>query len=155
MRQFEQRRSQDLALLVDLWAPFDATDAERANVETAVSFVATLIADACRQSGRQLILHLAAATPLEVQGAASPLFYREQMDALALIAAHHEPQFPTELARTLATLPRSVPTFVITTRPIQPDVLQAATVGHDVRPRDRTLWSVDVGSDQLARYYHA
>ena len=52
VRQFEQRRSQNLALLVDLWQPADPSDEDLARVETAVSLVATLIAEACRVSGR-------------------------------------------------------------------------------------------------------
>lgn len=70
VRQFEQRRSQDLALLVDLWQPTQPSEAELAHVETAVSFVATLLADACQQSGRQLMIQIAAAAPLAVSGVA-------------------------------------------------------------------------------------
>src|SRR6185295_12154455 len=42
VRQFEQRRSEDLALLVDLWQPGDANEQQMNDVETAVAFVATV-----------------------------------------------------------------------------------------------------------------
>ena len=88
VRQFEQQRSHDLAILVDLWQPVEPNDDALERVETAVSFVATLLADTCRHPGRNVILNVAAHENVHRSGPASPLFFREQMDALALVAAH-------------------------------------------------------------------
>ena len=92
------------------------TQQDLENVETAVSFVATLIAEACRQSGRQLVLALAAREPLCHSGPASPVFFREQMDALSLAAAHNESEFPDSLGRALAMVPGPMSTLIVSTR---------------------------------------
>ncbi|MEX0679546.1 MAG: DUF58 domain-containing protein [Pirellulales bacterium] len=153
VRQFEQRRSQNLALLIDLWQPVNPTDDELAHVETAISFVATLIADACRKPGTRLMLDLAAREPLRHSGPATPLFLREQMDALALVEAHHEDAFPSSLGHALAVVPASTPTFVVSTRPIDWDALGQAAAERDAELAGRTLQGIHVGENELARYF--
>jgi uncharacterized protein (DUF58 family) len=152
VRQFEERRSRDLAVLVDLWQPPDPTDAQRENVERAISFVATLIAEGCRQSGRRLFLSLAASTFLERSGPASPLFFRQQMDELALVAPHHDEHVPPALGHALALVPPSIPTLLVSTRAIDWDALHAAAAQRDARLAGRLLQSVDTSSDELSRY---
>lgn len=154
VRQFEQRRSQDLALLVDLWQPPSASQEERQRVETVVSFIATVIADACRQSGRQLTLALAGRTGLQRSGAASPLFFREQMDSLALVAAHSESEFPVELGHALALVPLSVPTLLVSTRAIDWDALQNAAAQRDAQLAGRWIHGIDAAAGELAHYFH-
>ncbi|MBI3837267.1 MAG: DUF58 domain-containing protein [Planctomycetia bacterium] len=153
VRQFEQRRSQDLALLVDLWQPPEATDEQLENVETAISFVATVIDEACRQSGRYLVLEMAAHEPLCRAGTASPLFFREQMDALSFIMPHHEPQFPPSLGHAVALVPPSLPILLISTRPIDYEALREAAAERDVQLTDRSLRGVNVAGDDLAPYF--
>ena len=48
VRQFEQKRHSDLVMLADLWLPAEPTPADRLRLETAISFLATVTADACR-----------------------------------------------------------------------------------------------------------
>ena len=154
VRQFEQRRSQDLALLVDLWQPPAAGKEHRERVETAVSFVATLLADACRQPGRGLIVNLAAAEPWHRSGAASPLFFREHMDALSLVKAHEQEAFPRSLGHALALVPFSMPTLIVSTRAIDWDALQAAAAERESQVAGRRLQSVNVASDELSQFFH-
>jgi uncharacterized protein (DUF58 family) len=152
VRQFEEHRSRDLALLVDLWQPREPSHQQMDTVETAISFVATLIAEGCRQSGRRLFLSLAASTFLERSGPASPLFFRQQMDELALVAPHHDPGFPAPLVNVLALVPTSIPTLLVSTRAIDWDAAQSAAVEANVQLGGRHLQSVDVSGDDLARY---
>ncbi len=153
VRQFEEQRSRDLALLVDLWQPLDANESARQRVETAISFVATLVADGCRQPGRRLFLSLAASTYVERTGAASPLFFRQQMDELALIEPHHDSQFPTEIAHALALVPPATPTLLVSTRPIDWNTLANNASQRNATVGGRNLQSVDVSSDDLSRYF--
>jgi Protein of unknown function DUF58 len=153
VRQFEQRLSQNLALLVDLWQPADPTDDELAHVETAVSFVATLIGEACRKPGAQLILEMAAAAGLSRSGPVSPLFFREQMDVLALMQAHQDDEFPASLGHALAKIPASTPTILVSTRPIDWDALRRAAAERETLLAGRKLQAVDVSGDELARFY--
>jgi uncharacterized protein (DUF58 family) len=153
VRQFEQRRSQDLALMVDLWQPRDPTDSQLGHVETAVSFVATLIAEATRQKGRHLVLQMAAEEPLFRSGSVSPLFFREQMDALSVILPHHEAEFPRSLGQAVALVPPSLPIVLVSTRPIDREALAAAAADREVDWAGRWLQTVDVSSDELSRYF--
>jgi uncharacterized protein (DUF58 family) len=154
VRQFEQRRSQDLALLVDLWQPREPSPEHLARVETAVSFVATLLNDASRQPGRQLILHLAAATPVSLSGTASPLLVREQMDALAVVEPHGEDVFPATLVDALSAIPLSMPAMIVSTRNVDRQALDALVGQTHSTWADRLLRTIDVGSDELSNYYH-
>ena len=153
VRQFEQRRSQDLALLIDLWQPVVPDEEHLEHVETAVSFAATLIAEACRQSGRQLTVVLAAREPLARSGPASLLFFRDQMDALSLAAAHSDERLPETLGHALASLPAATSTLVISTRPIDWEALRLAAAERDARASGRPLQGVNVAGDELARYF--
>jgi uncharacterized protein (DUF58 family) len=156
VRQFEQRRSQDLAVLVDLWCPIsDACEGGGKTVETAVSFVATLVADACSQPGRQMILHVSAAEAVNRAGAATAAFLREQMDALAVVEPHQNPKLPDSLARALALVSPDVPTLVVSTRPIDLDDLEVAAAANDVELGGRRVQIINVSDPDLARYYRA
>jgi uncharacterized protein (DUF58 family) len=151
--QFEELRSRDLAILVDLWQPLEPRQEHLEHVETAVSFVATLVAEGCRQQGRRLFLSLAASTFLERSGPASPLFFRQQMEELALVTPHHDERFPATLGHALALVPPAIPTLLVSTRPIDWDAFQAAGAERNVKLAGRDLQSVDITSSDLARYY--
>jgi uncharacterized protein (DUF58 family) len=153
VRQFEERHSRDLALLVDLWQPLAPSEQQQQNVEKAVSFVATLIAEGCRQPGRRLFLSLAASTFLERSGPASPLFLQQQMDDLALLSPHHDQALPAALGYALAFVPASIPTLLVSTRAIDWDAFHEAAAERNVVVAGRNLQSVDVSSDELARYF--
>ncbi len=155
VRQFEQRRSEDLALLVDLWQPQDPSDEQRENVETAVSFVASVIAEACGQLGRQLVLSVAADQPLHHSGPASPMFFREQMDALSLVAPHGLAEFPRSLGQSLAMVPGTMSTLVVSTRRIDWQSLRAAAAEFDARIDGRAVQGVEVTSPLFSRYFQA
>jgi uncharacterized protein (DUF58 family) len=153
VREFEQRRNQDLAILVDLWQPVEARPQQRRAVETAIRFAATLIAEACSQPGRQVVLHLAAATAMDRAGAATAVFFREQMDALAVIEPHSLDEVPDSLVRALAMVGPGVPTIVIGTRPADVEALDSAAARNDVVLSGRKMRLIDVTSHDLARFY--
>jgi uncharacterized protein (DUF58 family) len=153
VRQYEQRRSQDLAILVDLWKPMEAGDEARADVENVISFVATVIAEACRQMGRKLTLVVAGDRLLQRAGAASPLFFREQMDALALIEPHHEPALPAALGHGLALVPPSVPTLLVSTRTLDWEAFARAAGERGAQLSGRAVHGVNGGRDELARLF--
>jgi uncharacterized protein (DUF58 family) len=155
VRQFEQRRSQDLALLVDLWQAANPTAEQLANVETAVSFVATLVAEACRHSGRQMVLALAAREPLCHSGPASPAFFREQLDALSLAAAHSEAGFPDALSRAIALVPPRMSTLIVSTRSIDWEAVRSAAAQHDAPMAGRSWKGLTVGSPEFSRYFQS
>jgi uncharacterized protein (DUF58 family) len=83
VRQFEQQRTQDLTLVLDLWQPAAPTDAQRASTELAVSFAATAVADLCARGGGRLALGAAGATPRYWAGPATTILAQEFLDHLA------------------------------------------------------------------------
>jgi uncharacterized protein (DUF58 family) len=153
VRQFEQRRNQDLSVMVDLWQPTSANDQQRRAVEQAISFAATLLAEACSQPGRQVILHVAALSPLDRAGAATATFFREQMDALAVIEPHAADRLPDSLPLALAGVGPGVPTIVISTRPLAAEELESTAMRNDVVLAGRKLRTIDVTSPELSRFY--
>jgi uncharacterized protein (DUF58 family) len=153
VRQFEQRRSQDLALLVDLWQPSDATAAHEEHVEQAISFVATLLADACRHPGRKVAIDIEAQSPLHRAGPATSVFFSEQMDELAVISPHSQADFPDALIRSLAQVGSSIPTLLISTREIDWDAIEVIARRHRITLAGRRLRSINVASPELARFF--
>jgi uncharacterized protein (DUF58 family) len=153
VRQFDERRSQDLALLVDLWQPADASEEQLANVEKAVSFAATAIAEACRQAGRQLTVALAALQTSQRSAPVSALFFREQMDVLALASAHNDEQFPAGLAQALAGVHPAASTLIVSTRAIDWLAMRQAAARHDAQAANRPLQGVNVSGGEFTRHF--
>ena len=58
VRQFERPRSRDVAVVLDLWQPEPPAAEHLENVELAVSFAATVLADLCRKGGSNVYLAL-------------------------------------------------------------------------------------------------
>ena len=85
VRQFDEPRGQDLAILVDLWTGSGSAAGER--VETAISLAASILAEACRRGGRRLALHVSGAETFVAQGWASHALMTEMLDALAVARA--------------------------------------------------------------------
>ena len=86
VRQFEQYRSHDFVVLLDLWpaqlegqSEEDASDA----IELAVSFVATVVANHCRHANGHLILGVAGEKVQVVKGSANVALLNEALEVLA------------------------------------------------------------------------
>lgn len=84
VREFEERRRCDVALILDLWLPSGATEAQRAMLESVVSFAATAVIDLCRHGGSRLTVIVAGRSIGEWTASASPLFAQELLEHLAV-----------------------------------------------------------------------
>jgi uncharacterized protein (DUF58 family) len=153
VQQFEQRRSQNLAILVDLWQPESPNAKDLERVELAVSFAATLLAELCRKPGAQLHLEVAAAESFVNKGAGSPVFLREQMDALAMVMPHKTPAFPERLGHALALIPAATPTILVTTRPVDWEALSRAAAQRETQIDGRTILEIEVHDDMFRRLF--
>jgi uncharacterized protein (DUF58 family) len=87
VRQFEQQRNRDLALVLDLWQPDSPTDQEKARTELAISFMATAVTDLCRRGGSRLALCVAGQDARYWSGPAAVVLAEEVLDHLAEVAA--------------------------------------------------------------------
>jgi uncharacterized protein (DUF58 family) len=84
VRQFEQRRSSDVVLLLDLHQPASPSTEALARVEAAIAFAATAVVDLCRHGGSSLGLIIASRETGGWYGSASPLFAQELLEHLSV-----------------------------------------------------------------------
>ena len=84
VRQYEQTRNRDVAVLVDLWQPATPREDDLDNVELAVSFAATVVADLCRRGGGNVVLASSGKRLRVTGGAASAALLHDAMYQLAL-----------------------------------------------------------------------
>ncbi len=159
VRQFEQPRNRDVALLVDLWQPPAPQPIERENVELAVSFAATVVADLCHkgQSGVYLAAASADGVPLCGGGPASPALMQELLEQLALIEGQSEDHLVALLEAVLNRTEPGTELVLVATRPV--DLSDAARLGRLLsdparRAALRRVRVVDTSSPELARYFH-
>jgi len=153
VRQFDESRSQDLAIFLDLWQPAGDDSAASERIETAISMAATILVETCRRGGRRLTLHVAGAEPFRQQGWASQALLREMLDALALARSRRESALPKDFAQHLTEIRSPMTAVVIGTRPLDlASACQAAT-GRSATIAAASIAMIDVGSPDLSRYF--
>jgi uncharacterized protein (DUF58 family) len=116
VRQFEQRRSRDFAILLDLWQAKQPTPEQADSVELAVSFAATLVATICRQETNHLLLGLTGQTPDWLQGPVSALLREDAMQRLALVEPSHEARLVEMLDEALDRIEAGTQVVLVSTR---------------------------------------
>lgn len=152
VRQFDERRNQDLLLLLDLWQPQRPTPEQTDNVELAVSFAATVLADACRRGGNHLLLAFAGRQLLHRRGWTSPLFLREMMELLALLEPHHEASLPRSLARAVGEARPGVHALLVSTRAVE-WTSSGSAPSRAVASAGRRRVVIDTSHPDLAEYF--
>jgi uncharacterized protein (DUF58 family) len=156
IRQFEQQRNQNLALLVDLWQGAAADEDQLDTCERAVSFAATVMEDTCRRGGCQLLLGTAGQGVHCIRGSASMGLLYEVMDHLAGVAASCEDRLPELIGRALERVTPDMKLVVLGTRLNDlSDTERFALVWDD--PAKRNLLGqatcLDVSRDQAKEYF--
>jgi uncharacterized protein (DUF58 family) len=159
VRQFEQPRNEDLVLLLDLWKPSEPSDAAPSdaaddNVELAISFAATIAADACRRGGSQLAVATLGETVHAVSGSASRTFAQDVLSHLAVVAAGSAADVGELWQRAASAAPSSAQVVWISTRPASEQererLAAAATQG---RLSPAGMLRVDCSSEELFEYF--
>jgi uncharacterized protein (DUF58 family) len=156
VRQFEQPRSQDVAILVELWHPQRPTEDQRENVELAISFAATVAEEVCRRGGSQLAVGTAGQQIEWKHGAGSRALLTEIMEQLALAEADARDQLPELLRQALPEIPQGTMTVLVSTRPVDlHDTERFAAVWDDPGLRNalRKILCIDASSSALAEYF--
>ncbi len=118
VRQFEPHRNRDVVVLVDLWQPLKPDTEALQNVELAVSFAATVVADICRKGGSDLSVGIGEADPKLTQGPVSAGLLEGTMERLALATAASDDHLPKLLETALATVEGTAEIVLVTTRPV-------------------------------------
>jgi len=156
VRQFEQHRNRDVAVLVDLWQPHrpDAKDLE--NVELAVSFAATVVADLCRKGGGNLLVGTTDANIPCTGGPASPALLQGATERLAVAEASSEDRLPALLEHALARIQPGTDVVLVSTRTNDLDDAQRfPMLWRDPARRAmvRRIRTVNTASEQLAECF--
>lgn len=152
VRQFEQPRNRDVAVLVDLWQPEEPGPRDLENVELAVSFAATVLADLCRKGSSNLLVGTSGSPPGCIGGPASAALLQAVMERLAVAEAQSTDRLAELLERGLAETEPGAEVILVSTRPVDPARLQAFSADSGRRAA-RRIRCVDTSSDELGEYF--
>ncbi len=156
VRQFEQHRDDDLAVLVDLWQPLNPTEVQRARVETVVSFAATVVSDQCRRGGGQMLLSTAGQEITMARGPASMALLQDALEALAVAEATDGDRVPELLSSTLDRIRPQTSVLLVSTRDVDlNDTERFVKLWQDFRQR---RWAgrivcLDASSSEFQSYF--
>lgn len=133
--QFEQPRSRDVAVLLDLWQPGEPGVEDLENLELAVSFAATLVAEVCRRGGGRLLLGITGAEPDLTTGSPSAPLVEHAMERLAVAKGSEEDHLPGLLDAALRQIKPGTEVVLVSPRrgPLS-DMLRTAPAGTDPLP---------------------
>jgi uncharacterized protein (DUF58 family) len=162
VRQFERHRTRDVAILVNLWQPKRPSAEHLANVELAVSFAATVVADTCRKGGGNLLVGTTAGRAPSggwswVRGPASAALEHSAMENLAVAEASPEDRLADLLDRALGTIDPGTEVVLVTTQAVDlTDAERFAVLWRD--PARRSLAGgirvISTADEGLAEYFH-
>jgi uncharacterized protein (DUF58 family) len=156
VRQFEQQRNRDVAVLVDLWQPPVPDSKDLENVELAVSFAATVLADLCREGGSNLLLGTTGATPECTGGPASGAWLQDAMERLAVAEASSEDLLPALLEDALRRIEPGTQVVVVSTRANDlddPERFPMLWGDPARRALARRIRAISTADDELAEYF--
>lgn len=152
VKEFEARRNRDVALLLEPWLPAAADDRDRALLELAVSFAATLCVELCRRQGLHVVLGIAGKEPVLRHGQSSVRLLHELLEPLALVEGTDEPQWERLLHELPPAWTARMRITAISSRPLHLASHQGAAKAAALkkwRRLARRLMEVDVGSSAL------
>jgi uncharacterized protein (DUF58 family) len=156
VRQFEQPRNRDVAVVLDVWQPGPLASEHLENVELAVRFAATVLADVCRRGGCNVHLALSNPGPECVGGPASSALLQGLMEQLALVQAPPHDTLPTLLAHALQRISAGTEIVLVSTRTVDlSDAARFSPLWSDpvVRDRARHIRCINASSEQLAEFF--
>ena len=135
VREYRQSRDQDLLVLLDLWIPPVPSDADRARVELAVSFAATLCVEQCRQTGDcLLLLGISGDQTTHCEGPASHLTMDAFLERLALAEAGDSRRL-SELRQEMAPMcGPAMRSILVTSRSPDPATMAELSTSEETMP---------------------
>ena len=116
VRQLEQPRNRDVAIVLDLWQPEQPGQNHLENVELAVSFAATLVAQLCRKGGSEVHLGMADPRPRMAGGPASAALLQDMIERLALIEGQQRDHLGELLEQALRQVDPGTEIVLVSTR---------------------------------------
>lgn len=159
VRQFEQQRSRDVIVVLDLWEPDAPSPQELAHTELAISFLATAMQDMARRGGNRVVVCVAGSDNRFWSGPVSLLMAHEVHDHLASVTPGNGLRIYEVLDQVRETNRGQGRAVVISTRgaPFLTARDEWETLRQRQRPR-RTYGNftwIDCRGDQLRQYFRA
>lgn len=159
VRQFEQQRSRDVIVVLDLWEPDAPSPSERAHTELAISFLATAMQDMARRGGNRVVVCVAGSDNRFWSGPVSLLMAHEVHDHLANVTPGDGLRIYEVLDQVREFNRGQGRAIVISTRgaPFLTARDEWETIQKRQRPR-RTYGNftwIDCRGDQLRQYFRA
>lgn len=156
VRQFEQQRRHDLVLMVDLWQSESPTAEQQEATELAVSFAATVIAEACRHGSGTLTAGIGGREPVWRRGHTSPRLLDELLEQLAIAEASPANRLPDLLTVAVGDISHRDQVVLISTHDV--NLSEAARAAGLPDDRRRSGWLgrtliLNSASDQLFEYF--
>jgi uncharacterized protein (DUF58 family) len=156
VRQFEQQRNEDLAIVLELWQPERAEQKEQDTVELAISFAGSILADLCRRGGKWLSISISGPEPWLEGGPTSTALLHQTMRHLAAAEAGPEDHLPEALARLLDQVRPGTRVVVVGAREVDlEDSRRFACLWSDQRRRAwlNRIETFDASSEEFAEYF--
>lgn len=151
VRQYERRRSQDVALILDPWLPQGFQKQEEGLAELAISLAASAATDIVNRGHARLTFAIAGPEPRCFTGPASPMFCQEVLAQLADLTCEGDYTLGGALTQTLEEAPQGARLIVISSRSAAAPSLAESTAELPIGPDD-LLW-IDAGSGELTGMY--
>jgi uncharacterized protein (DUF58 family) len=147
VRQYERRRSQDVAIVLDPWLPASATERDEGLAELAISFAATALCDVANRGHSRLTMAIAAAKPRCHTGPGSTVFCEDVLADLAELALSDGRSVSAAMQQALEASPRGTRLIVISPRPADDPSLSEIDTDLPLDP-DELVW-IDSSSEAL------
>ena len=147
VRQYERRRSRDVALLLDPYLAAAATERDAGLLELAISLAATAVADLTTRGQSRLTVAIAGREPEVHSGPASSVFCEEILGRLAELAPAAGPSLGAALTQALEAAPPGIRLIVISPRAADAASLTSSSAELPLNPDD-LAW-IDTSSDRL------
>ena len=156
VRQFEEQKNADVAILLDLWTPEKPSDGMLGNIEVVVSAGATAVADLCRRGSNMLAVAIHAAETEVCSAPASATFAQDILDRLAVAEATATDRLQAVLEQLVETSVPGARLIVFSARKIDIEARLATLPGNQNARQQatlaRTVW-IDVTSDDFASVF--
>lgn len=156
VRQFEQHRNRDLAVLIDLYQDETMDDVQRENFELAVSFTATLVSETNRRGNCNFYFSTSGVKDESVAGSICLPLIEGVMLRLAVAEPEQEDALVDNLIRAGGLIDPGAELILVTTRPFDPERSERfRDVQNDARFRAivKRLRVIDTSNDELEKIF--
>ncbi len=147
VRQYERRRSRDVAIVLDAWLPPSAVERDEGLAELAISFAATALCDIANRGHSRLTIAIAAQQTQCHSGPASAVFCEDILANLAELALTQNPALSAAMQQALEASPSGARLIVVSPRAADDPSLAETEMDLPIDPEE-LVW-IDTSNEAL------